>query len=333
MTTRRDPTREPLADLIPLDSPWCGFIEPTNRCNFRCAFCPTGSPELLQRAGRRLGSMSLDFAKQLIDQYALFPRKSKILNFQYMGEPLLNPFTPDMIAYAVEKDVSEWYEIRTNGALLNPKLNQRLVDAGLNRIGISVEAMGAEGYFRISGVKNFDFERFVDNIADLHSRMTDTCEVYIKLPDYGLSEAEKVKFFELFEPLSDDIQLEYLIDWNRSSGHDFKLGNVTGRNMKGDFYHIKNVCPYPFYTLGVTWNGECVMCCVDWSYGTSVGNAHEQTLQEIWKGERHRDFMRMHLEGRRKEHPCCGTCTGLYMCPNSIDDKAKEIAGRLAQKG
>ena len=49
-----------------------------------------------------------------------------------------------MIAYAVERDTSEWYEIRTNGYLLNPKLNKRLVNSGLNRIGISVEAMSAE---------------------------------------------------------------------------------------------------------------------------------------------------------------------------------------------
>ena len=50
-----------------------------------------------------------------------------------------------------------------------------LVAAGVNRVGISVEALDAEGYLRISGVKNFDMRRFMDYNAafgyDLGDRM------------------------------------------------------------------------------------------------------------------------------------------------------------------
>ncbi len=329
MTTRRSLDRKPLADLIPLDSPYTAFIEPTNRCNFRCVFCPTGTPDLLRRVGRKMGDMPLDFAKQIIDQFKQFPHRLRMLNFQYMGEPLLNPHTYEMIAYAVDRDVSEWYEIRTNGYLLNPLLNRRLVRAGVNRVGISVEALDEAGYLALSGVKNFNMRRFMDNIADLHENRGDRCEVYIKIADTGLTEEQKGRFFEMFGPLADDIQIEYLIDWNNSPGYDFKLGVKSGKMMKGHLPYPKNVCSYPFYTLGLTWQGEAIMCCVDWSYQTSVGNAHDNTLQEIWSGERIKQFRLMHLEGRRGEHPACGTCTGLYMCPDVLDDRAQEITERI----
>jgi len=329
MTTRRDLHREPLSNVIPLDTPFTMFIEPTNRCNFRCAFCPTSKPNLISSVNRPTGDMTYEFSKQIIDQIALFPKKLKMLNFQYMGEPLLNPHTPDMIAYAVDKNISNWYEIRTNGSLLNPKMNRRLIASGINRVGISVEAINSIGYQKISGVHNFNIDRFMDNIGDLHDNEGDNCEVYIKIDDTGLTEEEKAMFFELFSPLADDIQIEYLIDWNRADDFDFKLGINSGKMMTGHDPYIKNICSYPFYTLGITWHGETPLCCVDWSYATSIGNVHQENMQQIWNGERLKDFRIMHLENRRSENPACATCKGLFMCPDNIEDKREEILSRL----
>ena len=42
--------REPLAEKIPLPAPYVVYIEPSNLCNFKCIFCPTGDPELLKKS-------------------------------------------------------------------------------------------------------------------------------------------------------------------------------------------------------------------------------------------------------------------------------------------
>lgn len=329
MATTRNLARKPLQEIVPIHTPFTAFIEPTNRCNFRCAFCPTSQPELLASVNRPVGDIPYDFACQIIDQFAQFPDKLKILNFQYMGEPLLHKRTPDMVAYAVDKDVADWYEIRTNGYLLNPGINRQLVNAGISRVSISVEAVSTEGYQKISGVKSFDIQRFVDNIADLHS--LGGCEIYIKIDDINLTEDEKSLFFDLFSPVADEIRIEYLIDWNRSVDYDFTLGINSGKTVNGDKPHVKKVCCYPFYSLGVTWNGETTLCCVDWSYATSVGNAHETTLQDIWNGDRLYNFRKMHLENRRFENPACANCVGAYICPDNVDDFADEILLKLEQ--
>ena len=38
----------PLAELLPLKVPYSLNIDPSNVCNFRCTFCPTGYPRKLK---------------------------------------------------------------------------------------------------------------------------------------------------------------------------------------------------------------------------------------------------------------------------------------------
>ena len=45
--------RQFLPDVVPLATPFVLFLEPTNICNFECAFCPTGNKELLRQVNRR----------------------------------------------------------------------------------------------------------------------------------------------------------------------------------------------------------------------------------------------------------------------------------------
>ena len=40
---------EKLENILPLNAPLVIMLEPTNRCTFKCAFCPTGDLNLLQK--------------------------------------------------------------------------------------------------------------------------------------------------------------------------------------------------------------------------------------------------------------------------------------------
>lgn len=47
----RKSARIPLADATPLDKPLTVYVEPTNRCNLSCSFCPQSLADYKERAG------------------------------------------------------------------------------------------------------------------------------------------------------------------------------------------------------------------------------------------------------------------------------------------
>jgi radical SAM protein with 4Fe4S-binding SPASM domain len=318
--------RQPLQDLIPLPMPFVVYIDPTNKCNFRCEFCPTADKALLRKVGRPAATMGLDLFKKIVEDLKGFPQKLKLASIYKDGEPLMNPHFPEMVKILKEANVTERIWTKTNGSALCPKLNQRLIDAGIDMICISVEAVSAEGYLQIAKAK-IDYETFRDNVADLYRRRN-KCEIYVKIADSGLTQDEIEKFYADFQPISTKIAVEKLMGWSLSDIKDFTLG-TNPDTYDGLPLIQKKVCAYPFYVLAVNADGSVSLCGNDWAHGTVVGNVKEQSLFEIWHGESLFRFRKKMLEGRRKEIPACASCYYLQIVPDNIDAHSEAILNHL----
>lgn len=327
MSELRTIIRQPLTELIPLAVPFLIRIDPSNLCNFKCEFCPTGDSELLKSVGRPKGIMDFELFCRIIDEISSFPTKLKKLYFYKDGEPLINKKLPEMIAYATSKQVAEEYWITTNGSLLNPEINNKLINAGLNLIRISIEAVTSEGYEKIAKVK-IDYEKLKENIAHLYSHRKD-CRIHIKIVDYGLSEDEKRKFYQDFESISTSIHIDSLMGWSMSEAKDFKLGTNSIESPDGQQLIRKEVCPFPFYTLTINFDGTVSVCCVDWSHSTVVGDLRENSLVSIWRGAKLQEFRKMHLEKRRFENRACGNCDYLNTLQDNLDNDAESILKKI----
>lgn len=110
------------------------YVETTTRCNLNCAKCVKyahGSD--IQEADMDMAT----FAKLLPD---LAPIQSLILNG--IGEPLLHPLLPEFIRLA-RKNMPERGTIgfQSNGMLLTPGLADKLLQAGLDTICLSVDTL------------------------------------------------------------------------------------------------------------------------------------------------------------------------------------------------
>jgi radical SAM protein with 4Fe4S-binding SPASM domain len=308
--------RQALQDVIPLPAPFVVYIEPSNLCNFRCQFCPTADKELLKKVGRPRGSMNLDLFKKIVNDIREFGTRLKLLSLYKDGEPLVNRQFPEMVRYAREAGISDRIWTKTNGSLLNPELNERIVDAGIDMICISVEGVSRGAYRAIADV-DINYEAFRDNLRDLYERRRD-CEIYIKIADSGLRQEEIDKFYEDFGPFATKIAVEKLMGWSYSEMKDFTLG-TNPTTYDGLPLTPKEVCAYPFYVMAVNFNGTVSLCGNDWSHNTVVGDASRESLRSIWEGDRLFEFRKMMLEGRRKENKACGNCYYLQIVPDNID--------------
>ena len=72
------------------------------------------------------------------------------------------------------------------------------------------------------------------------------------------------------------------------------------------------ICDLLYHKMYILYNGDVVLCCMDWRRQVIMGNVHEQSLKEIWRGERYQHFRRFHEEGRSEELDLCRTCSYVY---------------------
>lgn len=320
--------RQPLQEILPLDTPFVVYIEPTNACNFRCQFCPTGDPDLLRQVGRPVATMKLDRFQKVVDDLREFPRKLKLLSLYKDGEPLVHRQFPEMVRYARDAGVAERIWTKTNGSLLNPELNDRILDSGLDLICISVEGVSREAYKRIADV-DIDYDGFRRNLEDLFRRRG-RMDVYVKIADSGLTPEEVEKFYADFGPISTHIAVENLMGWSYSGLKDFTLGTKP-ETYDGLPLVPKDICAYPFYVLAVNANGAVSVCGNDWSHHTSVGNAFDAPLRQIWNGPALHAFRMMMLEGRRCENRACADCYYLMIVPDDLDPYRDRLLERFRQ--
>ena len=127
-----------------------------------------------------------------------------------------------MIAYAKEKECAQRIDTTTNAALLNPQKNIEIIEAGLDRINISIEGMNSRQYREFSKY-NVDFEKLVKNIRHLYENKKQ-CEIIVKINGDILSENDKKNFYRIFGDIADGVYIEHIM----ACWPEFDLKGVEG---------------------------------------------------------------------------------------------------------
>jgi len=316
----------PLHTLLPMPVPETIHIDPSNLCNFRCAFCPTADKDLLARVGRPNGTMDYSLFERIIGQLKdlvdRHNRRLSILHLYKDGEPLLHRRLGDMVALAEGAEVAQLVSVTTNGSLLDAKARTALLDAGLDQVRISVIHIDDAHYAELTQTWK-DYDRIVTNVAALHAernRRHAKLQIVAKVNDTALSTDELQTFRNDFGSIADELRVDTLMGWSYSELKDFTLGVEVSTGMDGTaVLRERAVCPEPFSRLAINFDGQVSVCCVDWSFGTIVGDLREQTLEEVWNGEALRRFRLTHLAGRRDSIRVCAECQYVKGAPESRD--------------
>ena len=300
-----------LSEMLPLKTPLTLMIDPSNRCNFRCTFCPTGDYELLDSVKRPIGMMDFSLFCKIIDDLKSFPEMVKSLRLYKDGEPFLNKNILQMIKYAKESSIAEEVYIISNGSIITEKTAIGLIEAGLDRLRISVEHVSSSKYKEITrAYSNYDaILRIMKFIYEEKQRRKSLLYLEAKIVDTGLSQEDLQKFKDDFGPITDSLVIESLMGWSLSGEKDWTLGSnpKTGIDYESKLSNIQ-VCPQPFKGLAINFDGTASVCCVDWSHDTVVGDLNKENLLDIWNGPKLMAFRMLHLNKRRQEIPACANC-------------------------
>jgi MoaA/NifB/PqqE/SkfB family radical SAM enzyme len=88
-------------------------------------------------------------------------------------------------------------------------------------------------------------------------------------------------------------------------------------------------CAGPFKTPIIHWSGQVTVCCFDVKLQLVMGSLENQTLKEIWTGEKIHALRMAHIRGEFCNYQACSGCTNLNT-PLLPDE---EIIAYLRQSG
>lgn len=282
-----------------MNHPYGISIESAATCNFSCAECP-----LTERKTRRTNTfMSCDTFQQTLS--TLMPG-TFYLNLYFQGEPLLDPKIDERITVAKKKKL--FVSISTNGSLLNKKMATKLIDSGLDKIIISIDATTAKTYeqYRIGG----DFDLLMENLDTLVQLKKK------KKSKKPLIEAQMLVFaFNEEEiPAFKTIMKEKGANIIRYKSPQFYSAKNAGKDMSNiaKFQRYKKdsdgnviienktqgICKRLWHTILVSSDGVVPICCYDKDVKHPMGDISKQTLGEIWKGKSYMQFRQNYLKGK-----------------------------------
>ena len=309
--------RTALWEVVPLLVPYVLFLDPCGACNFSCKFCPCNNSDFM--AAERHEKMSMELFHKILNDLEQFPEKVKVINLYGFGEPLLHPQYIEMAREIKARGLCRELRCTTNGLLLTPERCRGLVDAGVDMVRVSVEALNAEDYARICNVR-MDYDKFVGQIHYLYeiSRGTNT-KVSLKTLNVALKdEADANRFYDIYEPISD---YSYIQDttqaWSEFDAY-VPEGNYEAGNI-GDMMDEDKICSFPLTNMAIHSNGSVGCCPQDWKFATECGNVKEKPLVEIWNSRKLQSFCIAHLSGNRKKIPYCCDCD---VCVSNDDVRA-----------
>jgi radical SAM protein with 4Fe4S-binding SPASM domain len=275
--------------------------------------------------------LDLTLFKKIVSDMMVFDEMPKRITFSGLGEPLLNPKLPNMIAHLRNSGYNGRIDIITNGVALTPKLADNLVLSGVSRIQISVQALTSERYQEIAGV-GVNIDRFLENVRYLYQHKGKS-EVFVKIIDANLqNEHEKAQFYQMFGNISDQMWIEHLIVMQQQMK---SLGTITDyyKNLHNEVVPNRDVCSIAFYFIQVTVDGKVFLCPTPGlPKEFNIGDVTTESIFSIFNGEKRINYLKTMLKDSYKKIEFCSKCGCAGNIPTKeeyLDETRERILSRL----
>lgn len=265
-------------------------IEINSDCNLKCSFCINSLKD------NEHIFLSFDKYKNIIDQAVAIGVHSIKLN--YMNEPLLVNNIDEYIDYAIKKGIINVF-FSTNGILLNNEMSLKLINSGLTKIFISIDATNSEIYKEQRNSNKYEIVKnnVLNFIKIRNSLKLEYPLVRVNFLENNINKHQKNDFISYWEDKADIViiqEMNELID-NKT--------NLYIEKEKKDYH-----CSFPFKQLVVTSKGDILPCCTMYGIRHKIGNVENMKLIDAWNSELIKSLRKLHKKGNYTENKHCKHC-------------------------
>jgi len=274
------------------DFPLYLILEPVSSCNLRCPFCMQVD-ENFTNDPKMMGMMEFELFKKIIDE--AYDSGTRAITFTGRGEPTLHPQLGEMLEYCQDKFIE--IKMNTNATMLNEKLIHKILKSKITDLVFSVDSYYKEEFesLRI----NANFEKVVANVTEfkrIKEEYYPNSACVTRVSGVQASETQDIKKFQSFwKPLVDFVVYVKMIDkWDLYKNSKDMMANSP--------------CHYLGRNLSIYFDGSTNPCDVDYLGGLTLGNLKNNTIREIWNGEKYKKLFSSHKKNSRNEYFPCDRC-------------------------
>jgi MoaA/NifB/PqqE/SkfB family radical SAM enzyme len=220
------------------------------------------------------------------------------VNLCGLGEPLLNPNTPAFVQQVREAGFK--CGISSNGALLDERRGQALLDAGLQRININVGDEGDE----YEDVYKLPFEKTRDNVVRFAQMAGESCDVYVVLVNHRRDFKHVFRMSKYWRRHGIDKFLSFEI-MNRAGAlfvdemQYESYPQVEEARALLEAQEDRLFCAAPFLLPFIGYDGHYYLCCSDWKKEVSMGTVFDESIGSV---------MSQKMEHVTTREPICKSC-------------------------
>ncbi len=263
-------------------------LELSTECNLKCPMCYTLNDNFQKKVTKKF--MDFELFKKIIDEIA---GKVFIVRLNLRGEPTLHPQFVEAIRYAKQNGIHEVSSL-TNASKLNLDFFIECANAGLDRFTISVDGLKDE-YEKIR--KPLKFDETLEKIKKIseYKYLNNLQKPVIKIQGVWPSiKPNPTEFYQTFAPYTDLVAFNPLADWRHNDNEIIYDENFS--------------CSVLYQRLVVGSDGQVIMCIYDENGDNIIGNANEQSIYEIWHGEKLNKIRKIHANGDFLNLEICRKC-------------------------
>lgn len=261
-------------------------------CNHKCTFCSNSDPRTIK------DQTSLSDFKKVMQNVSKYVEMTE-LGLSAKGEVLVNKEFADIIRASKEEFHIPYVYFSTNGALLDEKKALEILEAGVDSIKFSINAVDAKSYESVHLVDDFDL--VIKNFKNL-----------LKL------KRERFKSLKVTISSVIDLDRDSLVDrFKELIGKDFELVNDVALyaitytpkfNEIASSQKVTKKCSIPFNELYINSDGSLGLCCKDYFDAVNFGSLLENDFMDVYNGENFKEIREMHQKSEFPDNHLCKNC-------------------------
>ena len=275
-------------------SPLFVSVEPANICQLKCPECPVGRHDVITSSRHNEKFLSFSLWSRILSEIR---GTALVVQFYFQGEPLLNKNLPKMIKEAHEAGL--YTIVSTNAQAMTEELAEALVQAGLDRIIVSMDGLTEASYgaYRIGGSveKTKQALRWLRE-AKIKNQKSKIC-IELQALRLRSNEHEWSELKRVYKSLgADKLTLKTAQLYDYADGHVLMPSDprysryIKGKDGKYHRRKLSKGCFRVWSGCVITTTGEVLPCCYDKAHTFSYGNIMEASIKDLFRSEKAQAF-------------------------------------------